>query len=87
MCDGRLAQHPRPRGRVGMVFVSVEQLIPWKFPSLEANGEVRGKKEEGQEVERPSEHILQEPVTCPCVLSKVRTCVTRHLVIVTLGGL
>lgn len=56
MCVGRLAQHLRPRGRVGMAFRSVEQPIPWKFPSLEANGEVRGKKEEGWEVERPSEH-------------------------------
>lgn len=70
-----------------MAFGSVGQLLPWKFPSLEANGEVRGKKEEGQEVERPSEHTLQEPIICPCVPSEVGTCVTRHLVIVTLGGL
>lgn len=70
-----------------MAFGSVEQLIPWKFPSIEANGEVRGKKEEGREVERPSEHPLPGPIVCPCVPSKVGTCVTRHLVIVTLGGL
>lgn len=81
----RLTQHPKPRGRVGMVSGKVEESIPWKFPSPSAL--VRGKVR-GWGVESPSKHTSQGQMVSLYVPSKVGTyLLTRPLLIVILCGL